>query len=171
MAVPPRQRRGRRTCQGTAVVVAVAELNGASRGMRIAGTVCMPAWAAAYDFNGVPEHHLRCLPDMWAPSPGHGANRFVTATPSAARLLAVFQPGHTYCGSRVHWVAPIRMGKLHISVHASIDMTCPGLEPGISGSGGRRLIHWANRPFAKFHVVGCMRTDRSLSQLITAPLA
>ena len=28
-------------------------------------------------------------------------------------------------------------------------MTRPGLEPGISGSGGRRLIHWANGPFLK----------------------
>ena len=26
-------------------------------------------------------------------------------------------------------------------------LTRPGLEPGISGSGGRRLIHWANGPF------------------------
>ena len=27
-------------------------------------------------------------------------------------------------------------------------MIRPGLEPGISGSGGRRLIHWANGPFS-----------------------
>ena len=27
-------------------------------------------------------------------------------------------------------------------------MIRPGLEPGISGSGGRRLIHWANGPCA-----------------------
>ena len=32
------------------------------------------------------------------------------------------------------------------------SVTRPGLEPGISGSGGRRLIHWANGPISAVHV-------------------
>ena len=31
-------------------------------------------------------------------------------------------------------------------LHFAITLSCPKLEPGISGSGGRRLIHQANSP-------------------------
>ena len=43
-------------------------------------------------------------------------------------------------------------------------LICPGLEPGISGSGGRRLIHQANRPYAsslkKIPQSAALRTHR-----------
>ena len=41
------------------------------------------------------------------------------------------------------------MGLLGLFRHTGY-MTRPGLEPGISGSGGRRLIHWANGPSHKW---------------------
>ena len=39
-------------------------------------------------------------------------------------------------------------------------MTRPGLEPGISGSGGRRLIHLANRPLEVATVVDTSSKSR-----------
>ena len=37
-------------------------------------------------------------------------------------------------------------------------LTRPGLEPGISGSGGRRLIHWANGPYTCWARIPIRRT-------------
>ena len=47
------------------------------------------------------------------------------------------------------------------------SMIRPGLEPGISGSGGRRLIHWANGPMLPCRNTGVAIVTHNL--IITMP--
>ena len=94
----------------------------------------------------VRDSSLRLTVASWLAIPSAPASSALSRSPSslvflpASSLLPLNRPCCPSTGLAWHRLRP-GQGWRNLLTPAWGNMSCPGLEPGISGSGGRRLIH------------------------------
>ena len=99
----------------------------------------MMQWHAEFEFDQL----SMVAPNHESPS-DHDTENY-----GAIRNLGKPREGHWACQGRRQRCKGGRYGFSSCQQKLRKVLTRPGLEPGISGSGDRRLIHWANGPVAK----------------------